>query len=138
LEHHERVVRDDAGSEHREASVLDRRAERLLVLAKASQLVWLIFGLIEGLIALRFVLRLIGANPQNAFANLVYSASAWFAGPFFTLIANPSAGRVVFEISSLIAIAVYALVGWAIVRILGIVLVPTSARSVSTYDRYRT
>lgn len=137
FERHRQVVRDDTGLEHREESVLNRGSERLLMLAKATQLVWLVFGVIEGLIALRFVLRLIGANPQNSFANLVYSLSAVFVGPFLTLTVSPAAGKIVLEIPSLIAMAVYALVGWAIVRILRIVFAPTSARSVSTYDRYR-
>jgi hypothetical protein len=138
FEHHERVVRDNAGLEHREETVLDRGTERALLVAKATQFVWLVFGVIEGLIALRVVLRLIGANPQNSFASLVYDLSAMFVGPFLTLTASPAAGRIVLEIPSLIAIGVYALVGWAIVRLLRIVVAPTSVRSVSTYDRFRT
>jgi YggT family protein len=138
IERHQRSVRDDTGLEHREESVLNRGTERLLLLTKLEQLIWLVFGCIEGLIAVRIVLRLIGANPQNGFAHLIYSVSAVFLDPFFTLTASPAAGRIVLEIPSLIAIAVYALLAWAIVRIVWLLFAPTRVRSTSTYDRYRT
>ncbi|HLZ10292.1 MAG TPA: hypothetical protein VKT80_17015 [Chloroflexota bacterium] len=138
LERHEQVVRDASGlEEHHEEQVANHGAERWLALSKASQVVQLVIGVIEGVIALRVVLKLIAANPQNAFANLVYGVSGIFVDPFYTLTASPRAGGVVLEIPSLIAMIVYALVGWAIVKIIYIVLAPSRSRSQSTYDRYR-
>jgi len=137
FERHESVVRDTAGVEHHEQELRNRTAERMLALTKANQLVWLFVGLIDGLIAVRFVLRLIGANPQNSFASLVYDLSALFLAPFFTLTASPSAGRVVLEIPALIAMIVYVLLGWVIVRIIWLVFAPTASRSHTTYDRFR-
>ena len=89
---------------------------------KLTQLVWLLFGLLEALIALRVGLKLIGANPANPFAALVYNLSALFLWPFFGLTGTPAANGMVLEIPSLIAMVVYALVAWAIARVVWLLL----------------
>jgi len=138
LERHEEVVRDASGrTEHHEEVLANHAVERQYSIAKASQVVNLIVGIIEGLIAIRIVLKLIAANPENAFAHLMYGLSGIFVDPFLTLTVSPSTGGAVLEIPSLIAMAVYALLGWAIVKIIGILLAPSRARAKTTYDRYR-
>lgn len=89
---------------------------------KLTQLVWLLFGLLESLIGLRVILRLIAANPRSPFALLVYNLSYPFVWPFLGLTRTPSANGAVLEISSIIAMFVYALVAWAIAEIIWIVL----------------
>lgn len=88
---------------------------------KLAQLIWLLFGLLESLIGLRVLLRLIAANPLNPFATLVYRLSNVFVWPFLGLTRTPSANGAVVEISSLIAMMVYALIAWAIVQLVWIV-----------------
>jgi len=136
----ERVVTDQAGLAHSERTVRDVAGEQQLGLARATQLIWLVFGIVEGLIGLRVLLKLIGANADNAFASLVYNAAGLFVGPFFTLTGSPAAGGMVLEIPSLFAMLIYALLGWVIVRIAR-VLWPMFSRSTtsstSTYDRYQ-
>ncbi|MFZ1483652.1 MAG: YggT family protein [Candidatus Saccharimonadales bacterium] len=86
-----------------------------------ERVVWLVFGIIMGLLALRFLLRLLGANPSNAFADFIYTLSEPFAAPFYDLFnydANLAQGR--FEFETLIAILVYALIAWLIVKIITI------------------
>jgi len=85
---------------------------------KATQLVWLLFGILETLIALRVFLKLIAANPGNPIAALIYSFTDLFLFPFAGLTATPAAGGMVLELSSLFAMLVYALVAWAIERII--------------------
>ena len=89
---------------------------------KFTQLVWLLFGLLEALIGLRVLLRLIAANPRNLFAELVYNFSYPFVWPFLGLTRTLSAGGEVLEISSLIAMFVYALVAWVIVQLVWILI----------------
>ena len=133
LERHERVVRSESGlEEHSEERLADHGAERWLALAKVTQIVQLVVGVIEAVIALRVVLKLIAANPQNEFAHLVYGISGFFVDPFITLTGSLSSGGFVLEIPSLIAMAVYALIGWAIVKIVYILLAPSRSRSDST------
>lgn len=126
-----------AAIEHREHSIQDVAAERRLTLGKLEQLVWLVVGIIDGLIGLRVLLRLIAANPDSPFVGFIYNASGLFLWPFVGLTASPAAGGMVLEIPAVIALFVYVLLGWVVVRGLWVVFDRVSARSVSTYDRSR-
>ena len=91
--------------------------EQRVATFKATQLIWLVLGLIEALIALRFVFKLIGVNAANTFAALLYNVTDLFVAPFASLTGAPAAGGMVLEISSLIAMFVYLLLAWALERI---------------------
>lgn len=84
---------------------------------KATQLIWLALGLIEALIAMRILLKLIGANAESLFAAFIYGFSQLFLFPFEGLVGTPAAAGMVLEISSIIAMLVYALLFWAAERI---------------------
>lgn len=94
----------------------DDREQRLFSF-KTTQLIWLAFGLVEALIVMRIVLKLIGANSANLFASFIYDVSYIFLFPFEGLVGTPAAGVVVLELSSIIALIVYALLAWGIARI---------------------
>jgi hypothetical protein len=83
---------------------------------KATQLVWLIFGVLEGLIALRIGLMLIGANSSAPIVALIYGFTSLFLFPFTGLISSPTYGGMVLEISSMFAMLIYALIAWVIER----------------------
>lgn len=89
---------------------------RLLSL-KATQWIWLGLGIVETLIGLRVLLKLIGANAASPFAAFIYNTSNIFLFPFAGLVSTPAAGAMVLEISSIIAMLVYALLAWGIERI---------------------
>lgn len=95
--------------------------ERRIFTFKATQLIWLFLGILEAFLALRFVLKLIAANPANPFAVFIYGFTNLFLFPFTGLTVTPSAGGMVLEIPTLIAILVYGLVGWAIERIVWVI-----------------
>ncbi len=88
----------------------------------ATNLVWFIFGFIAIVLAARFVLKLTGANSYNSFVSFVYSVSHIFSGPFDTIFGVSSVGstRAVFQPSILVAIAVYAIIAWGIVKLINI------------------
>jgi hypothetical protein len=92
-------------------------AQQRYRLVRISQIVYLVAGMIEALIGIRFVLKLIAANPQAGFARFIYGITTLFLIPFIDLTSNPSIAGAVLEISSLIAMLIYALLAWAIVRI---------------------
>lgn len=106
---------------------------------KARELIWLLFGVLEGLLALRFIFKLIAANPGNTFASFLYALTGFFLAPFTSLTSAPSAGGMVFEFSTLIAMVVYALVGWALERLVYVLFYrprgPVSVRQ-TTVDQY--
>lgn len=89
---------------------------------KIDQTVWLIAAVIEVLIGLRVFLKLIAANPQSGFANFIYNITAPFLAPFAGLTATPSANGSVLEISSIIAMVVYALLFWLIIYVIHLIL----------------
>ncbi len=84
--------------------------------SKAAQVVWFIVGIIIAFLALRFVLALLGANLANGFASFIYTLSDPFVAPFRGLlqVGEFQAGVSRFELETIIAILVYALVGWGI------------------------
>lgn len=93
---------------------LDR--EQRLFSFNARRWIWLALVMLEALIAVRIGLKLIGANPEILFAFAIYNVSYIFLFPFEGLVATPAAGRVVLELSSIIAMMVYVLLAWAIER----------------------
>ena len=90
--------------------------ERRIFTFKATQLVWVLFGILEALIALRIGLKIIGANPDSPIAAFIYGFTSLFLSPFEGLVGTPSAGSMVLEISSLNGLFVYALIAWALER----------------------
>ena len=91
--------------------------EQRVATFKATQLIWLLLGLLEAAIALRVVFKLIGVNAANSFATLLYNVTDLFVAPFASLTGAPAAGGMVLEISSIIAMIVYLLIAWALERI---------------------
>jgi hypothetical protein len=135
VEQRERVVTDAAGLQHRARTVRDVGAERRLGFHTVSQVIVLLFGVVEGLIGLRVVLKLIGANPDNEFAAFIYNAAALFLAPFFGLVGSPAADGMVLEVPSLVAMLFYGLVGWLIVRVIIPLFDRPTTTGTSTYDR---
>ena len=86
--------------------------------------IWYLVGFIEVILIFRFVLKLLGANPSNGFVDFVYAVTGVLTAPFDSIfgVVKPQAGNVssVFEPSILVAGAVYALIGWGIVKLLNL------------------
>lgn len=86
-----------------------------------SRLVTYAFGVVEVLIAIRFVLKLLGANGTAGFVQFIYGLSGIFMAPFDTIFGAQRVSGAVFEWSALVAIAIYALVAWGIVALISAV-----------------
>jgi len=95
--------------------------ERRILTFKATYVIWLLLSVLEAAIGLRIILKLIAANPNNPFASLVYGFTDVFLFPFAGLLPTPASGGMVLEISSLIAMIVYALVAYAIERLVWVI-----------------
>jgi phage shock protein PspC (stress-responsive transcriptional regulator) len=91
-------------------------------LAQFLRIAWFLLGLLECVLALRFVLSLLGANERNDFAATVYSVTWAFVGPFRTLFATPASGASSLELFTLVAMLVYFIAWWAMVKMVGVVL----------------
>ena len=102
-------------SESRTSQNEPEREQRIFTF-KATQLVWLLFGILEALIALRIGLMLIGANSGSPIVALIYGFTNLFLFPFTGLVGSPTAGNMVLELSSMFAMLIYGLIAWAIER----------------------
>ena len=88
---------------------------------RAVQAVYLVFGVIDGLLAIRLVLKLLGANPTAGFSNWVYNVTAFFLAPFRNILPTVGNDQSQLEMSVVLAILVYALAGWAVGRLVAII-----------------
>jgi YggT family protein len=108
-----------------EAFRLHQEEKRLRTAKRSTTFVWivnsifLLVGMLEVLLGMRFFLRLLGANPENPFAQLINNLSAPFIAPFSTLFISPTAegGANIFDVNVLIAIVVYALLSYLAVSL---------------------
>ena len=115
------VERPAAEVDRVESVAYDPYASRRLAGLRIVQLVYWVFGLIEGLILIRFILKALGANPSAGFAQFIYGITAPLVAPFYGLFGNPSAQGSVLELHSIVALIVYALLAWLIAKLVWIV-----------------
>ncbi len=123
----ETVVRDEApvaGATRRVRTTTTNDDDVAVVATGQStteRVVYFITGILLTILAFRFVLSLLGANRENGFADFIYSFSYPFVAPFFGLFGyDVQYGISRFEIETLVAMAVYALIAYGIVRMIRI------------------
>ena len=92
-------------------------------IARIVNIVYFLFGILEVLLGLRVIFHLIGANPDNGFANLIYGLSGPFVALFANLLRNPAISpTAVLEITTIIAMLVYAILAWLVGRLIWLAL----------------
>ncbi len=134
----ETVTTQQPGYAVTEQVTRDVAAERRLGTFQVTRITWTILGLLEILLALRFVLKLIAANPNAGFAVFIYGITGVFVVPFTGLVATWFSGETILEVTTLMAMAVYALLAWVVVRVIPIVTDRASARTVTRSTREQT
>jgi len=87
-------------------------------IARIVYIVYFLFAGLEMLLGVRVLLHLIAVNPDNGFANFINVLSGLFVAPFATLLQNPGSGAMVLEITTMIAMIVYAILAWVIGRLI--------------------
>lgn len=108
-----KVVEPPVQTEHPQ-----RVFEKKKAIFRTYQIIWYILAVIEILLGFRVVLKVFAANPFNGFTNLVYSLSNPLAYPFSGILKTSMFGNSVFEWSTVIAAAVYALISYGLVYLL--------------------
>lgn len=134
----ETVVTQQPGYAATEQVTRDVAAERRQGFAQVAQIIWGILALLEILLGLRFMLKLIAANPDSGFAAFIYGITSPFLAPFALLVGTPASGGMVLEVTTLIAMGVYALVFWGIIYVIQIVSNRPGSRSVTRSVREQT
>jgi hypothetical protein len=88
----------------------------------AKRIIYYFLGLLEILLAFRFIFKLLGANPASGFVTFIYAITQIFLSPFTaifrTAVTQGIETKAVLEPSTMIAMVVYALIAWGIVKLI--------------------
>lgn len=109
-----------------EADIAETRQEEArtvrYAIGKLNDFLQWFMAVLEVTLAIRFFLKLIGADPINLFAGFLYALTDIILFPFSSIVHTPGIRNQLFEWSTLIAMAIYWLIFWAIRRFLHILI----------------
>ncbi len=108
-----------------------RRRSRL---AKWSQILSLLFFILEVGILFRVGLKLIAANPGSPFTQFVYQMTGPFLAPFAGLTVTPAVNGSVLEIPAIVAMVAYGVLYLLVIRIMWVIFNPAKARDAAKYE----
>lgn len=73
----------------------------------------LVINVTVGLLGLRFIMKLFGANPSAPFADWIYGTTDSLLSPFRGIFTTPRLeGGIILELSTIFAIIIYLMVGY--------------------------
>lgn len=134
---------DPAGNqvESRVEEYQDKNLSRANTRSWVVSIISFLLGVLEVLLALRFVFRLLGASQDNSFTQFLYNLSLVFVSPFNGIFHDQALGtHSVFELSTLLAMLVFALLAWGLVALSRLVFAPNDSgrrRFTTTRSRQR-
>jgi hypothetical protein len=99
---------------------------------RAVAVVGFIVGIVDIFIVARFLGKLLGASAQSAFVNFIYQVSSPMVAPFTGIFGNSGSKTNYFETASLVAIVVYAVIGWGLVVLIRIATAPRGTKPASS------
>jgi len=104
-----------------------RKANKEKGIFQGSYLVYYIMGVIEVLLSFRVVFKILGANPDSGFVSFIYSVTGIFLAPFSeifqTVTAQGAETTSFIEPATIIAMVVYGIIAWGVVKLIGVFLV---------------
>lgn len=121
--------------EKRQEIYEDKNLQRANLRNWITGVIYFLLAVLEVILGLRFIFRLLGANEGNSFTLALYNFSHVFVGPFNGIFNDQAIGsRSVFELSTLVAMLIYALIGWGLASLCRVILAPNygNAQRVST------
>jgi len=90
----------------------------------AKRAIYFILGLLEVFLAFRLVFKLLGANPVSGFVSFIYATTQIFLAPFTAIFRSAVTQGIetsaVLEPSVIIAMIVYALIAWGLVKLISV------------------
>lgn len=100
-------------------------ARRVEIYRRVAAVVWTICGFVEILVGLRVLFKLLAANAGNGFVKFIYDLSGVFVDPFQGIVKNVTSGSSILEINSLIAMLIFALIAWGVLKLVWLILTVT-------------
>jgi hypothetical protein len=87
--------------------------------ATGVRIVVFLLGIVESVLLLRLLLKLLAANAGSPFVTFIYGVSGFLLGPFKGIFGSTSGGSgSVLEPATLVAMLVYALLAWGLVKLI--------------------
>jgi uncharacterized membrane protein len=115
---------------------VDRNQQRANIRFWIARVLYFLLGVLEVILLLRFLFKLLGANAGNSFVIFLYNVSYFFVSPFNGIFNTPTIGNNVFEVATIIAMIVYALIAWGLVSLGRLLFAPVySGRQTYTTTR---
>jgi len=135
--HMDPVGNQDSLVEMAQKTHLDRAKRRSWVVNSASFLL----GMLEMVLVLRFFFRLLAAGQDQSVLLVPYHVSQMFVAPFQGIVHDQVLGtHSVFELSTLIAMGVFALLAWGLIALSCVIFAPNDSdrqRTMSRWSRQR-
>ena len=103
-------------------------ARRWWSTGRVRQLVLFLLSVLETLLVIRFLLKLLAANPNALFTAFIYVTTELFVAPFEGVFPSPQTQTSVLEFATLLAMIVYALLAWLIVSAIQMLVIRRPAR----------
>lgn len=85
---------------------------------RVAPVIWWVVGFVDILLAIRFLLKLLGGSTVSGFVTFMYDITQPLVAPFHGIFNTAVQGRSILEPESLVAIAIYSLIGWGIVSLI--------------------
>ncbi|GCE16040.1 hypothetical protein [Tengunoibacter tsumagoiensis] len=122
--------------ERREEIVVDKNQRNANIRYWIKSIVYFLLAVFEVIMALRLLFRFLGANQSNAFISFLYDLSHLFVGAFNGIFNDQTIGNTgVFEVSTVIAMLVYALIAWGLVSLGRVIFASTLSDRQTTFTR---
>ena len=90
----------------------------------SRKIIYYILGVLEVLFTFRLVFKILGANPQSAFVDTIYSITSLFLTPFNDIFRKAVSEGIetqsVLEPTLIIAMIVYAVIAWGLAKLIEI------------------
>lgn len=106
-----------------ESEAKDAKADR------SNAWIWYIVGIIDLILVLRILFHLFGAS-SSGFTDFLYAISGPFVAPFRGIFLSPNVGGSYFDTAALVAIIIYALLGWMISGLINLITRPSDSNKV--------
>jgi len=126
------------GTDRTLTNTYDPYEGRRVASSRLVQAIYLVFGVLEATLFIRLVLRALGANAEAGFAQAIYGITGVLVAPFVGLFGPVPTGGATLELHTLVALVVYAAVGWVLGRAAQVVFGEGRSAIVSRSDSVQT
>ncbi|GCE24334.1 YggT family protein [Dictyobacter kobayashii] len=143
MQRQQQTYQDPAGNQVQKRKEVYRDFNQSMINTRywITSVIYFLLGVLEVVLGLRFLFRLFGASEASSFIRFLYDLSHPFVTIFNGIFNDQTIGSAgVFEISTILAMLIYALIAWGIVSLVRVIFfsnVPSRREYVTTRRQRR-